>query len=265
MQSQREQRPVWTEEKMRKAQQNHYYIKVGPQGGTLTLSGAKSRWSKPEHAGDVYVPSLRIVGTPNAIRALFPGDNRIEEHLAQAYSKSNHTTTMKNQYEREIAAHEQYRKAKKSQPSPGSSLLARLDYFVENLSKATEVAKAVSPRRSGARSPRQGKPLIERIRSLKPDRVLNVSKLDPATLKDARAIKKPKNPARSKFKGVDGFPMVADTPEHFFQAVRLLPPDNQYLIEAYRRQHGGSGASVPVAQTAPIGSPLGSPLAGRRY
>ncbi len=112
----------WSQDELQKAGNDHYYLEIGPKAdfpigsgpvGRLLLIDAPKRWENPETAGDVYVPSLRVAGYPVIIRQMFirmgvPAE-QIDQHLAHAYTAANYNTTMKHNFDSEVAAYKEYK------------------------------------------------------------------------------------------------------------------------------------------------------------
>ena len=266
----------WDQAAANKAKENHQYIKIGPKPGYLLLSGAPGRWRKPETAGDVYVPSLRVAGNPAVIRQLFIGLGvpaaSIDQHLAQSYTAANFETTMKAAFDAEKAAYDQYKKAKDANKAVAGGpdvTLAELDYFVSELGKATTVAKTTAGSPKAAGSPRGRAGRVQDLSKRLADaavkgKVLDVSKMDLAKGTGAKMIANPG--PNSKKVGVAGLAIVSSDPARFAAAVRQLGA--QY--EPYVAQYNAAVARKGAVLAAPVGSPAGipalpapgSPLAG---
>jgi len=287
----------WSQEAATKAAQNHQYIKVGDKSGFLLLSGAPGRWKKVETAGDVYVPSLRVAGNPALIRQMFIGlgvDPRvIDQHLAQAYTAANYNTTMKAAFDAETAAYKAHKGTKdvaRAAAGGPAVTLADLQYFVDEYSRATTVARAGSPRGSprasprksprkrspGRKSPRRARstsrvgrvrPLAERLADARSkEKVLDVSKMDLATGTGIKMIAHP-GPGSKKV-GVVGLEIVSSDPATYAAAVRLLGAQYEPYVAQYHAASSRKAAVVAAPPLAVAGSPRSTgttlpPLAGR--
>ena len=130
----------WTQDEVQKAYKNHYYMEIGSKEVTefqkldfsITITGviqspkmksvvrigiidhillidAPNRWKNLETAGDVYIPSLRVAGNPDMIKQIFVNmgisSSIINQYLASGYTAFNYNTTMKDQFDVEIAAY----------------------------------------------------------------------------------------------------------------------------------------------------------------
>ena len=104
--SKRVAKPVWSEEAQAAAVRDHKYIKIGDKAWKLSLGGAAKMWAKD--ASLVYVPSLRVVGTPAAIEAKFVEFGvpvaDIRAHLAQGYTPASVAGALRAQFEAEVAS-----------------------------------------------------------------------------------------------------------------------------------------------------------------
>jgi hypothetical protein len=89
----------WTEEKQKAASAARNYIKLGDKRGQLLLSGAAKRWEAEPNF--VYVPSLRVAGTPQDIERILGADAR--QHIAQGYTAASVAGPLRAQYEAELA------------------------------------------------------------------------------------------------------------------------------------------------------------------
>ena len=138
------------QKKIEAAQEGHYYIKVGPKGGShWVLSGAPSRWKKSENRGDIYVPDFRVAGRvedlTEALRNTGTDESDIQDALSRAYTADNFDTTMKAEFDAEV---DLYRDAKKKKGKVAPEFtLDDLEYIVAHVSSAKRVS------RSDARSP----------------------------------------------------------------------------------------------------------------
>ena len=266
----------WTQEAANKAAQNHQYIKVGPKPGYLLLSGAPGRWKKPETAGDVYVPTLRVAGNPAVIRQLFIGLGvpaaDIDAHLARAYTVANYEGAMKAAFAAEVAAYSAYKKAKdvnKAAAGGPEVSLDDLEYFVAELGKATTVAKttAGSPKTAGSPRGRAGRvqDLAKRLaEATAKGKVLDVSKMDLVKGTGAKMAIQPG--PNSKKVGVAGLAIVSSDGARYAAAVRQLGAQYEPYIAQYNAVVARKGAVAAPLVTSPVGAPTlpapGSPLAG---
>ena len=137
----------WTEEKQKAAQAARNYIKLGDKRGQLLLSGAAKRWETDPNF--VYVPSLRVAGTPQDIERILGADSRA--HIAQGYTAASVQGAQRAAYEAELAdlAANRTKGAKKAVAAADNGVsIARYAALVD---EATVEGAARSPR---GRSPR---------------------------------------------------------------------------------------------------------------
>ncbi len=256
----------WSQKAREAAAQQHQYIKVGEKPGHLLLSGAPGRWKKAEHATDIYVPSLRVAGSPGVIRSLFLGlgvtANDIDQHLARAYTATNHTTPgYRDAFDAEVQAYKAWkdgRDAEKKAAGGAAVSLTQLQYFVDQLQAASTVARtaaAGSPRAAAAavggvspgRAPRV-RALADRLaEAVKKGKVLDVSKMDAAKGTGIKMINPPG--ANSKKVGVAGLAIVSSNPALFAHAIRQLGANYEPYIARYneRMAQGAVLAAAPAA------------------
>ena len=137
----------WTEEKKKAALAARNYIKIGDKRGQLLLSGAAKRWETDPTF--VYVPSLRVAGTPQDIERILGADARA--HVAQGYTAASVQGAQRAAYEAELAdlAANRTKAAKKAVAADTGVSIARYAALVDEAT--VEGGAARSPR---GRSPR---------------------------------------------------------------------------------------------------------------
>ncbi len=250
----------WSQPASDKARMNHQYIKIGAKPGHLLLSGAPGRWKKPETAGDVYVPSLRVAGNPTVIRNLFLSmrvpATVIDQHLAASYNAANYQAALKATFDAEVEQYKAWKAqrdiAKKAAGGPSVNL-SQLQYFVDQLQAASTVARtaAGSPRVAGSpgRAPRV-KALNTRLAdATSKGKVLDVSKLDTTKGTGIKMIARPG--PNSKKIGVPGLDIVSSNPALFAHAVRQLGAQYEPYIQQYN--------TLVAQKTAIVAAPLAAP------
>ena len=262
----------WTQKAADAAAQAHQYIKVGDKPGHLLLSGAPGRWKKAEHAGDVYVPSLRVAGNPASIRALFlslgvPAAN-VDQHLARSFSVANYQSPgYREAFDAEVAAYKAWKDGKDAQKKVAGGAAVHLDqlqYFVDQLQTASTVARTAaggaSPRATASpgRAPRV-RALADRLaEAQKKGKVLDVSKMDVAKGTGIKMIAAPG--ANSKKVGVAGLAIVSSNPALYAQAVRQLGANYEPYIAQYNARVAQGATLAPAPALAAVAAT--SPLAG---
>ena len=257
----------WSQKAMENAAQQHQYIKVGDKPGHLVLSGAPGRWKKPEHAGDVYLPSLRVAGNPAVVRNLFlsfgiPSAD-IDQHIASGYTAQNYQLPgFSERFDAEVDAYTAWKKgreaAKKTAGGPGVSL-DQLQYFVDQLQAASTVARttAGSPRVGTAVSPGRAprvRALADRLAdATSKGKVLDVSKMDVAKGTGIKMILPPG--ANSKKVGVPGLAIVSSNPALYAHAIRQLGPQYEPYVQRYNEMLTQKTVIAAPAATAPAVPP----------
>lgn len=273
----------WTQKAAEAAAQQHQYIKVGEKPGHLLLTGAVGRWKKPQHAGDVYVPSLRVAGNPAVIRNLFLGlgvaGQTIDQHLARAYTLQNHAQPgFREAFDAEVEAYRVWKEghdATKRATGAGAVRLDQLQYFVDQLQAASTVARTAAGSPAAAAAGRVSPGRAPRVRALadrladatKKGKVLDVSKMDLAKGTGIKMINPPG--ANSKKVGVAGLALVSSNAANYAHAVRNLGANYEGYIQRYaeRAAQGTTLGAAPAVVSPVVGRvptlPVAtSPLAG---
>lgn len=259
---------TWTEAARDAAIAKHEYIKVGDKGGTLALTGAVARWKK--HPGDLYIPALRVAGSPADLRQLL-GAN-YDGYAQQAYTAQNYRGAMKAQFDAEVAARQAYKKSIKGAGATSTIRLERLDFYTDKDRLAEAIKKGKEKKTTKASSPRAGSPrrsgktLMDRLRSLKAGTVLDASNMDLGKGTGIRTIKKPTE--RSKKIGVQGLDLVSSDAGKYAAAVRMLGSEYEGYIARYASAAVGpvpapaSPSMVPAPATSPLAALPTSPSLG---
>lgn len=256
----------WSQKAADTAAQQHQYIKIGDKPGHLYITGAATRWTKPEHAADVYVPSLRVAGNPNTIRSLFLSMGvpaaTIDSHLQRAFTAQNYKVSpFKESFDAEVRAYNEWRKShdaqKKAQAGEGVTL-NQLQYFVDQLAAASASAVA---RTTAAGSPKAGASpgratrvgdLATRIETARQKgKVLDVTKMDPVRETGIKMIAPPG--PNSKKIGVEGLPIVSSDAAMYAQAVGKLGDKYRGYIQRYNEKlNQGKVLAPPATMPAPV-------------
>lgn len=212
----------WSENLYKKAKERHNYIKVGSKRGNLYLSGAERRWKEEQYYNIIYSPDFRVVGSidniKNLLKSLGKTDVEIMNYVNKSYSKENHKTYMKESYEKELEELNNYKNKVKLDKTNVvyKFTLDDLDFLTNNLKQAVSDTKLLNstvnklPKRKGGRKVRT---LKQRIEDLAPQKVLDVSNMDPKTMTGIRVINKPGN--NSKKFGSDKIPVVSSNLENY--------------------------------------------------
>lgn len=243
----------WTDEKFKNAQRHHQYIKIGPTAGFLLLSGAPGKWKKG--SDDIYVPSLRVVGSRADVRQLLASrgvsPSQTGDYLASAYTRDNYNTTHRAEFDAEVAQYKAYKKvrdAERERRAASGLTLAQLRGLAEQIKEARPYTES-----TGTRSPRGGKrtgrtrPLADRVNSAREKgKVLDVSNMGP-NMTNIKMIAVPGG--NSKKKGVEGLPVVSSDAANYAQVVRALAgTDPSVDAEAYIARYNevvSQGSALP--------------------
>ena len=265
----------WTNEAAQKAAQGQYYIKVGDKAGELLLSGAEKRWKQPANAGDIYIPALRVAGSPVAIQQLLALHNlqadQIAAYIQNGYSAANTGVggALRASYEAELGqaklVHQQAKQAKGTQPTAPGMTLAQLKVIAAQLPQARAVIArtatagttgglvtvgTVSPKRGGRK-----KPLIERLRAAQAaGKVLDVSNMTA----DGSGVKPIARPGGKTAKiGPAGVPVVSSDAGKFAQAMAMLGAGFEQFAQQYNQL-----AAAKVVPVQPLMAPIVVPVVG---
>lgn len=258
--------PQWTEAKQKQALAGHYYIKIGDKRGHLRLTGAVKMWQKEPRF--VYVPDLRVAGTPGDIEVAFEAmgypASDIRARIARGYTAASAgTAAFESEVEAAKAATKREKvvvaeadisayakmveEAKPEGRARGRSKSPRKARSPKSKSKSPRKAKSKSPRKARKTSPknkREAKSLAVKLGDLHEGKVMDVSKL----LKDGHGAKTIGAPAgdRSKKVMVPGYRMVSDNLRGVKNASHLL--GDAALVDAWeaaRKQHGVAKKASP--------------------
>lgn len=216
------------------------------QGTPLSLTGAVNYWKLPGNEDYIYVPGYNISGhVPNVIEALRVltggNDELVQQFLDTAFTSQNYNIPKaqggkKEDFEAFKQFYDQERARKRDvEATTGVTAsgqriipLEALPYIVSQISSQPAVVSTVPStapssrsRVRGAVSERTRRPagLADRLRSLRPGQVLDVSSATPSGT-GIRAINQP-GPASSKF-GVEGLNIVSSDRNNFINALQRL-------------------------------------------
>lgn len=259
----------WTPETADRFRQRHLYIKVGETSSSLTLTGAPARWKNSASASEIYLPDVRVVGSPDNVRTVLHtagyDPQQIEQFVTNAYTVSNYNVPAAQggkaeQYADEVVRYREYKKTQTNQQAtePGPTVtLNQLDYLVSTLpqavttklgtkTKATPAAKAPKRRTVGVGG-RFGS-LFERLQGLQPGKVLDVSNMK-ETGANIKTIPTPSD--KSSKVGVEGLSIVSSNYENYARAIAMLPPEYSKYSSSYPQKGSQSFVPAPVAPVVP--------------
>lgn len=197
----------WSEEKQAAAEKGRFYIKLGDKRGTLLLSGAAKKWqSDPSF---VYVPSLRVAGTPADIERVFVGigipAGDVRQHIASGYTAASAAGPLAGGYQAELdqlAASKKTAAKRSPQVGPMSSIseVARLidsATVVGGPVKAKKSPKAKKAKKSAAKkSPKAKKSAAKKSPKAKKSAAKKSPKAKKSAAKSPKASPKGKRGAR---------------------------------------------------------------------
>lgn len=258
----------WTREAAMKAAEKGQFIRVSATSlGKRFLSGAKRSWASndPNLNQTVFSTQYRISGTPDNIRTALKyagvSDEEINNVLANAITRDNYQTTMKNAYDQEISG---YQNIKGNKPMTQGYELSQIIWFAQNLKKAQVVTKTGEQRGAvGSKGSRGGQSIAEKIRNLGPDRVIDVSNMDTNTGKSYTTIARPKSNKGGKI-GTDRIPIVSNNINNYIRALQLAygpGAEQQYAadIDLVRRTIEAGRANPTLAVQPGVPSFAGVP------
>lgn len=193
--------PSWTDALFAENSAKHVYTAVGTKR-TLKLKGAPLRWSK-NFPNDIYVPSLRVVGTEAEIREAFtsqglaaPRGMSLDSHIAGAYRQGNFKSTMKPAFDAEVKAFTEWQErtgGKKVRAARAAAPAVDFEAFkaAKAVHGSTTVVdappKAKAPKAASTGTTGRTQPLATRLaKATAEGRFIDVSKLDTATNVGAR-------------------------------------------------------------------------------
>lgn len=95
----------WSPEIMEQAKADHVYINLGEGVKHVKLAEGPIMWGLYPY--NVYIPSLRVVGTPEEIRKYFSQQGYpsplLDTYIGSGYTIENYNTTKKEEFEHEVA------------------------------------------------------------------------------------------------------------------------------------------------------------------
>lgn len=252
-----------TDDTIASARATHSYIDANGKSNKKSILGAKNHFAK--HPEDVYVCDYHVVGTPDAVRSMLVASGLPESEanraIAAGYTSSNFQTTMKAQFEAELASRMAFNQSnpKKKSKDTGANFVHLREIpgvlqGIKNADKAKKTPRGSKPAKAkkSPKKPGVRQTIDKRISGLKPGKVLDVSNMT----EDGDKVKPIDVPGeKSKKYGVEGLQIVSSNFENFERAVNSLPddkyPNKAQYIEAYRNHRSDKGGLTVAARSAP--------------
>jgi hypothetical protein len=274
----------WSTKSAQTAAEKGKYVRVDPSRkttGERTISNAVKYWEStdPAENNDIFLKfeitdaagnnvPVTITGRSEDVRqallnAKFDAST-VDQLLQRAITKQNYQTSMKAQYDQEIARSEELKKRAKNTTTAYS--FDNILWFAANLKNATYGTDGGSSKGASVTSPsRRGggrESLADRVQKLDADSVLDVSNYDIAAGTGARKTKQP-GPTSSKI-GIQGIPIVSNNYDKYVAALKSVYGDaveSQYAAQLAQLRQALSAKSAPAATSAaPV--PTGVPPPG---
>ena len=181
MSSKKVRAPQWTEEKQREAQNEGYYIKVGPDRGKLKLSGAAKKWKvNPEL---IYLPHYRVVGHPSDVQFVLveagESGSSVKKAMKEAYTLTSTEGVLKDAYLAELG------EAKKGKKKVVKKTVVVVKGSIADIASMIDTATV-----EGGKAPRKSP-------RAKPKKAKKATK-SPKKAKKATKSKSPKKATKSK-------------------------------------------------------------------
>ncbi len=251
---------TWSLAAADRARAANKYIKVGGNGGYLTVSGAEKMFQK--YPDFIYLPAQRIAGNLNDVKqVLAKYQFDLNTLLPNAITAQNYKTTMAKVFQNELNDYDRgrtqtgTRAAKNAKPARYG--LRDLEWMVNGLSQVQFIPKPVASKSGKSPQPGQGqvrktgtrgtrKTLAERLADAESKgKVLDVSNMD-----QIRLVALPSG-QKSKKVHVPGLAIIAnrDSFKNYEAAVRQLPADKHHFIEQFRQKIMGPVTSPRTSPT----------------
>ena len=226
-----------------KAAQAHNYIRVsGAPNNAISIVGARKTFTSPATANYVYVPELRLVGTPEdlmqAIMSLGYTADDAQAFIDNGYNAGNYNVPeaqggQAERFNEEVTASSAARgalKREKEAAKPPPVNLNNLDYLYQVIVGPT---KEGTRSKTAATTTKRKATLADRLAALAPGQVLDVTNFNPLTGTGAKTIAAPAG--KSTKIGVSGVNVVSSNPQTYAAAIQQIysPQDAQKIIRDY--------------------------------
>jgi len=260
-----------TAKDIEKAAQAHNYIRVsGTPNNAIRIVGARKTFMTPATANYVYVPELRLVGTPEDLMQAIMSLGVYTPEEAQAFIDNGYNAGNYNvpeaeggqaeRFNEEVATSSAARGALKKEreaAKPPPVNLNNLDYLYQVIIGPTK--EGTRSRTAGTTS-RRKTTLADRLAALAPGQVLDVTNFNPLTGTGAKTITAPAG--KSTKIGVPGVNIVSSNPQTYAAAIQQIysPQDAQRIIRDYNAM-----LAIPVASGTRRVSPPAQAAARAAY
>lgn len=236
------------------------FIRVGK--GKVTrryLSGFARTWESSdtnEHR-TIFSLDARITGLPEDVRAALKYANVVDENIdaiiANAITKDNYQTTKKQDFDDELAARNSLKETK---PSVAGYEWPQIVWFATNIKSATVITKNGESKEkvtatSVSNNASASKTLAEKVKSIGRGKVMDVSDMQWATGKGARARDIPKTSKTGKFGfNLDKVPVISNNYDQYVTALKHIYGPGAETEFAYEIEEMRKALSAPKEETA---------------
>lgn len=231
----------WTPEQIKKACDEHYYVKTNAEKSKqLLITGALGRWKKDANVNDIYCREVRLVGTPKSISTILLtnglAQNEVDSYINNSYNKDNILTTLKDQFEKEVKECREYKKQLKRDNENNTQSI-----------RVTDIVQKISPNKSGNMSFKKktelhrDQTIVQKYNSRPEGRVMDVSSMR----NDGSGIKNRDVEATKNRKGnVGKYAIVSSNVENYQIALRALGASEKE-VEKLSKQFDGDKKEQP--------------------
>lgn len=164
----------WKQDLIDNAIKKHHYLKINNgKLSNMNLNSISNRWKKGDNQDEIYVSRHHVGGVEASVvkyLLLQFDQNHVNEVVASAYTYSNYLNTKQDEFQRELQAYREYRKA--SVPKPKQTL----EINPENLSRIVKELSGVSGTNNVQKN-RKKHCVIEKYNSLPEGKFLDVTGL----------------------------------------------------------------------------------------
>jgi hypothetical protein len=220
---------VWSKERIQKAKDNHYYVRIiNGRIRQFLLSGAMNHWKVEKNEANVYLPDVRLLGSEDELKALLSksdySETEIESFFENCYSLDNFNQDRSEDFEKELEELKEYRKSKSKSVKPEKNVR------VTNVMKNLNLNQKSQPHLSTKKKLQMQKNQIiqEKLKSLPEDYVIDVSSMkDDGTRIKKRKIENIKN----QYGNVSKIPIVSSDESKYETILLLLDYNDEEMIE----------------------------------
>jgi hypothetical protein len=239
---------------MKKASDKKTFVRVTSQEGkSITdrrITGVKNVWTK--FPRDVFSTAFRISGTPEditlALRNANVSEIDIQNALANAITSTNWNNTAKAIYDLELKEYKDVKDTEvKTKPTSNFNLKGGNGAWLRKAKISSGVVKV--EKKTVGKGGGRGKSLGERIKSLEPGRVLDVSKM----LANLTGAKRAAAPGlNSQKRGVPGLALVSSDPTNYYNALVNIFGNDKDTINRFWAAYQTPAKALTTVNLAPV-------------